>query len=419
MIRGKLTERRVQRAKPGKYGDGGGLYLEVGENSASWTYRWERAGKDRYLGLGSLRDVDLTEARELAREARRLVKAGGDPLVEKHAQRAAREAAAAKQKTFGECAAMFFADRRDGWHPAQAAQWSSNMLGVLLDGRPSEADYTKALRSKPVAMVDTTDVLATVRPLWATMPVKAARVLNWIAQVLGWATAAKLRSGENPASRDTIRPLLPKVKHKHKHHDAVPWRELPGLMHALRKREGSPARALEFAILTSARTDECLAARWLEISWDDKLWIVPAERMKGGEEHKVPLAPYLIDLLTALPRSRDPQDDLIFLSSVPGRPLARNALQKMLKRLDRSETPHGMRASFSTWASDVAHAPPPVIEASLAHKINSEVERSYKRGTLLDRRRDLMTKWATYCTTPPVKSADESADKVVPLRGTQ
>jgi integrase len=414
MFRGKtkLTVKKVERAKAGRWGDGGGLYLEVADGgSASWVYRWERDGREHWLGLGSARDISLDEARELAREARKAVRAGRDPIAEKRQAKAQHKLAAARVKTFGECATIFFDDRRDGWDPRHALQWSSTVRGVLLDGTPSKGDdYCRPLRNLPVAVIDVPAVLSVVQPVWKTKPETAARVLNRIASVIDWAIGAQLRSGDNPAAMRVIGKLLPKRKRKQEPHAAVPVREMPAVYAAVAARKGSPAAALRFAILTATRTAEALDARWSEVSFEDRTWTIPAARMKSDAEHKVPLSEAAIALLRALPRD---DHDLVFLSSRPGLPLSRNALRKLLQvNLGRTETPHGMRATFSTWASDVTHAPPPVIEACLAHAISSDVERSYKRTTLLDRRRHLMEAWAKFVTTPPV-----TGDNVVSIGG--
>jgi integrase len=412
--KGKLTVKRVGKllGKPGRYGDGGGLYMEVGDNSASWIFRWERDGRDHWHGLGSLRDVDLDEARELAREKRRLVKSGGNPIEEKRQAVAQRRLAAARTKTFGECATIYFNDRRDGWDPRHALQWSSTVCGVLLDGTPSVSDYCRPLRNVPVQLIDVPLVLSVIQPIWKSKPETAGRVLNRIGCVLDWARAAGLRSGDNPAAMGVIGKLLPKRERRKKSYSSVPVRDLPAVYAAIAARPGSPARALQFSILTATRTAETLDGQWSEIDFDDRVWVIPKERMKGGVEHRVPLSNAAIEMLRALPRD---DHGLLFVSSRPGQALARSSLRKVLNnKVGRSETPHGMRATFSTWASDVAHAPPPVVEACLAHAIPNVVERSYKRGTLFDRRRNLMEQWSRFCTTPqPEENIDR--DKVVTL----
>jgi integrase len=313
-------------------------------------------------------------------------------------------------KTFGECATIFFNDRRDGWDARHALQWSSGVLGTCLDGTPSTSDYCRPLRNVPVHLIDVPAVLSVVQPIWKTKPETAARTLNRISSVIDWATAAQLRSGDNPAAMRVIGKLLPKRERKKESFASVPVRELPAVYAAIAARPSSPARALQFAILTATRTAEALDARWSEISLADKLWTVPAARMKGAVDHKVPLSEAAIALLRALPRD---DHDLVFLSSRPGLPLGRNALRQLLQvTLGRKETTHGMRAAFSTWASDVAHAPPPVIEASLAHVIPGSAERAYKRGTLFDRRRALMEQWGKFVTAPPV-----TGDNVVSIGG--
>jgi integrase len=410
----RLKVKDCQRAKPGRYADGGGLYLQVGDNSASWLYRWERDGRERWCGLGSFWDVSLDEARELARQARRLVKVGGDPIADKRAAQAQAKIATARTKTFRECATIYFNDRRDGWDPVHALQWSSSVLGILLDGTPSKmGGYCKGLLPMPVQMIDVPVVLSVVQPLWKTKSETARRVLNRIAEVLDWARAAGLRSGDNPANLKIIGKLLPKQERRQKGHASVPVKELAAVYATIAALPGLAARALQFCILTTTRTSETLEAKWSEIlPLENRTWTIPPERMKGGVEHKVPLSEAAVSLLRALPTDGG---DIVFLSAKPGQPMDHNALLRVLNiHAGRDETVHGMRACFSTWASDIAHSPPPVTEACLAHQISKESERSYKRGTLFDRRRQLMDKWASYCTTiaPPVVG-----DNAVPIVG--
>jgi integrase len=286
MIRNKLTAKRVARAKPGRHADGGGLYLQAGENSASWLLRWERDGHERWHGLGSLRDVSLDEARDLARAARKLIKAGGDPIEQKRADHAAQAAARARTKTFGECASIFFEDRYKRWSHAHATQWSSTVLGRTLTGELAAGDYCKPLRSMPVHLIDVPMVLNVVRPLWMDKQETASRIRSRIEQVLDWARAAGLRIGDNPAALSILGNLLPKREKKSKrvkNYAAVPYAELPAFMADLRARPSSAARALEFTILTSARTDEARLATWDEINFEAKLWTVPAGRMKAAK----------------------------------------------------------------------------------------------------------------------------------------
>jgi integrase len=418
MIKHGLTIKKVQRARPGRHADGHGLYLEVGERSASWTLRWQKDGKEHWHGLGSLYDLTLDEAREAAREARKIIKAGGNPIDQKRAVRAAQAQAKAKMKTFGECARAFFDDRYQTWSKSHAQQWSSTVLGVTLDGKPVTADHCRALRNMPVNMVDIPAVLSVIRPLWVgenSRQETAARLRNRIESVLNWATVAELRSGSNPAALKTLKELLPKRLKRSKriiNYASMPYQELPGFMAQLRTRTGLAARALEFAILTCSRTTEARLATWKnEIDFDAKLWTIPATRMKAGTEHRQPLSDAAIELLRKLPR--EDGHPYLFLSANPGQPLADSMLLKTLQRMGRTDlTVHGFRATFSTWASERTSFPSHVIELCLAHAIGKEVEAAYKRTDLLEHRRQLLSQWAAFCTTEPVAD-DEKGEKVV------
>jgi integrase len=409
--KGKLTIKKIERAKPGRHGDGHGLYLEVGENSASWLLRWERDGRERWHGLGSAADLTLDEAREEAREKRKLIKAGIDPIDKKRADRAAERVAKAKVRTFSECAIAYFEAQLPAWkHPAHALQWSSTVLGRTLTGQPVANDYCKPLRSLPVQAIDVPMVLSVLQPVWYEKAETARRLRNRIESVLDWATAAGLRSGDNPAALKMIGKLLPsRIKGAKEHHAALDYRELPAFITALRARQGNDARALEFAILACARTAEVLGAKWSEIDFKDKLWIVPADRMKAGKEHRQPLSPAAINLLRKLPREAD--NPHVFIGSRPGMPLGDSTLQHMLKKLGCTATPHGMRATFRTWAQERTNFPDIVQEMALAHSVGSETVKAYRRGELMDKRRKLLDAWATYCASPATATGE-----VVPLR---
>jgi integrase len=417
MIKNKLTAKRIARAKPGRYADGGGLYLQVGENSASWLLRWERDRYERWHGLGSLRDVSLDEARDLARVARKLIKAGGDPIDQKRADRAAQVAARARTKTFGECATIFFEDRHKTWSRAHAAQWSSTVLGRTPTGEPVAGDYCKTLRSMPVHLIDVPMVLNVIRPLWVDKQETASRIRTRIEQVLDWARAAGLRTGDNPAALSILGNLLPKREKKSKRvksYAAVPYAELPTFMADLRARQGSAARALEFTILTAARTNEALRAQWGEISFEDRLWTIPPSRMKAGKEHRQPLSDAAMELLHKLPR--EDGHPYLFVSAKPGKPLSDSMLLKTMRRIGREETAHGFRSTFSTWAHERSNANAHVIELSLAHSIGTKVEQAYRRTDLLDRRRRLLDQWGTYCTSLPPLVAGQDTQTIVPIR---
>jgi integrase len=275
------------------------------------------------------------------------------------------------------------------------------VLGTTPSGKPPKSDLCKALRAMPVASITTQTVVDVLTPIWHSHHESASRLRNRVEAVLDMAKARGLRSGDNPAASLFINDLLPAPKKTEKQHfRAAPYSELPGLVQALRERQGSAERALEFLIYTVGRTDEVLGSTWQEIDLDKRIWTVPAHRMKAGVEHKVPLTQPAIDLLDALPRD---DHDLVFLSSQPGRPLSPEAMLRVLRRMDRSETAHGMRSAFSDWAAEkkgVDIAPLHVIEACLAHKIGTAISREYRHTDLLAKRQVLLDAWAEFLTSP-------------------
>jgi len=414
----KMVEKLLSAGQPGRHFDSKGLYLVIGgKKAASWERRYRLHEREHYLGLGSAIDTfGLAAARKRNEEVSRLLADRIDPLEQKRAERAQRAAQAARTMTFGECAEEFFKTNTPTWkHRAHIAQWSSTVLGRTLRGKPVKQDYCRSLRQLPVQSIDTPLVMSVLRPIWHEKPETMSRIRARIAAVLDWAKAAGYRMGDNAAAWDVIGKLLPSPSKviKVEHFPAVPYAELPAFMQLLRQRRGSAARALEFTIMTCARTDEALAATWGELDLEEKVWTVPAERMKGGEEHRVPLAPSVIKLLNALPR----EDDVVFIGPTPGKGLNSAAMLDVMKRMGRTEVPHGFRSSFSDWAHEQTAYDDHSIEISLAHKVGSEVERAYRRGPMVAKRRRLMEDWARYCTSPPVVERKES-DNVVTIRTT-
>ena len=283
---GRLTALKVTRAKrPGMYPDGGGLYLQVSTHGASWVYRYMLHGRARTMGLGPLALYGLAEARAKALDARRLRHEGIDPIEARHAQAVQQRLAAAREMTFRQCAARLIEAMRPSWRShVHAAQWETTL-----------ATYADpVIGTLPVASIDTTLVLRALEPIWATKPETASRLRGRIEAVLDWATARGYRQGENPARwrghLDKLLPARTKVA-RVEHHAALRWAELPSFLLALREQQGPAARALEFAILTAARSGEVRGARWSEIDLINKVWAIPARRMKGGREHRIPLAP--------------------------------------------------------------------------------------------------------------------------------
>ncbi len=394
----------ARTSKPGRYAVGDGLYLQVTTTGTkSWIVRYQRDGRARHMGIGPLGLVSLADAREQAREARRLLLQGIDPIEARHAQRLDARLQAATGITFRECAERMIAAHAAGWRNAKhRAQWRSTL-----------ATYCYPVFGElPAAGVDTGLVMQALEPIWTSKPETASRVRGRIEAVLDWAAARGHRTGENPARwRGHLDKLLPgrrKVR-RVKHHAALPFAELPGFLAELRQREGIGARALEFAVLTGARTGEIVGAKWSEVDLATRVWTVPAERMKAVREHRVPLSDRAAELLEALPREKS--NEHVFVGARLGQPLSNMALLETLRRMDRSDlTVHGFRSTFRDWAAERTSYPNHVVEMALAHAVPSAVEAAYRRGDLFDKRRRLMSAWADYCAQVP------SIGAVVPMR---
>jgi integrase len=391
MARNKLTETKVKASRPGWLGDGDGLWLRTSKaGSRSWVFVSIRHGRRKELGLGPFgsgaRHVSLAAARNKAEQVRAILGAGGDPasdLPERQAK--------LKCRTFGEVADELLASKDQVFrNEKHKAQWSMTLTV-----------YAKPLRRLPVEEVKTDDVVSVLRPLWHEKPETASRLRGRIEKVLDLAKALGLRDGENPARwtghLDHI--LGGRRRLTRGHHAALPYNEVPAFMARLGHVPGLGARALEFTILTAARSGETLNARWSEFDLEAGLWTVPAERMKAGRPHSVPLPDRAIDLLQALPRL----SEWTFPGQAPRRPLSNMAMTAVLRRLDVKVTTHGFRSSFRDWAGDQTTFSRDVAEAALAHLVGDETERAYRRGDALRKRRELMKAWEDYCSKVPAK----------------
>lgn len=398
----KLSARKAETVtKPGRHSDGGGLYLaiEAGEHSRrAWVfmYRERGTGRRRELGLGSAKGpnrsgLTLAEARTKAADARKVLLQGKDPKNEKRVERGSAE-------TFGA-----FAD----------AYLKSILPG--LKGRKAEADWKrdlevrcKAIRPKRLGDITTNDILAILSPLWMTINRTARETRSRIERVLDAAESKGLRSGKNPAMWKTLKPLLPKAKRSKRHHRAAPYKDIPGIVRSLRAKHESADtavyRAAEFIILTAVRTGEARYMRIGEVNFAERLWVVPAERMKTeddpeGTDFEVPLsAPALAILKAVIPKGAQP-DAYVFAgqwSKDSAKPLGQNAVLHALKAIYPAMTTHGCRSSFRDWAGDETRFERDIAEMALAHKVGDEVEQAYRRGTALKKRRQLMDAWARY-----------------------
>jgi integrase len=385
-MRRRLTAKQVERANPGRHGDGGGLWLEVSTSGARhWTLRYQINGRARWMGLGSARLVTLADARERAHLARLALQHGIDPLEARREQYAERVRAQTANITFREAAKAVIEAREFEWSAEHARQW-----------RASIAEVDATLGSLPIAAIDTALVLKSVEPIWRRAQTTADRTRQRIEVVLDWATARGARSGDNPARWSGHLEHLLRDSHEVKHHEAMPYSAIPAFMGQLRARPGTAARALEFLLLCASRSGEVLGARWDEIDIDKGIWTIPAERMKAGKGHTVPLARSALKLLAD--QSHD--SEFVFAAPRSGGPMERHAMADVMKAMGRRETVHGFRSSFSDWAAEITAFPQEVREHALAHAISNKVEAAYRRGPLLEKRRRLLAEWAMFCAVP-------------------
>ena len=386
----RLSARRVQTLRePGRHSDGNGLYLVVREGgSKSWCLIININGKRRELGLGPASAVTLADARAKRDEALRLRQQGFDP--QEVWGRSTRDAAA---QTFGSVALEFIGSHESGWkNEKHRKQWRSTL-----------ENYAAPIWDKPIADVDENDVLAMLKTIWTTKPETARRVRGRIERVLNAAKARKLRAGENAAQwRGGLEHWLPQQKVEVEHHDAMAYDHVPEFYSRLTKLEVTSANALRFTMLTAARTGETLGATWKEFDLDKALWVIPGARMKKGKEHRVPLSSAAIALLEGIDGDREP-DAYVFTGSKPRKSLSNMAMLMLLRRMKIDDvTVHGFRSAFRDWAGDTQlQFPREIVEQALSHAVGSEVERAYRRGDALEKRRELMEVWARFLKAEP------------------
>jgi integrase len=398
----------VEKAKvPGRYADGGGLYLLVDKAGAKrWVFRFrwkdgqDRPGNGRLrdMGLGNLSSVPLANARTLAEQCRADLQAGLDPI----ATRNSRSIRQVRVPTFGRCADELVDAMETDWRNAKHRyQWRHTLTA-----------YAAAIRNKPVDAIATDDVLTVLKPLWQSKPETASRLRGRIEAVLDAARARGFipEGTANPARwRGHLNKLLPKPRKLTRgHHPAMPFDDLPEFVGQLRATEAVTALALEFIILTAARTGEVLGARWAEIDWKAKVWIVPPERMKAGIEHRVPLTDRALAILKSMKAVA--RGEFIFPSHRSDRPLSGMACAMLLRRMKIvNATVHGFRSAFRDWCGEATAFPREVAEAALAHAVGDQTERAYRRGDALEKRRKLMDTWADYLEP-------KTAINVVPIK---
>ncbi|WPZ02642.1 tyrosine-type recombinase/integrase [Blastomonas marina] len=392
---GSLTATAVKAAsEPGRYGDGDGLFLLVGKRGGkSWMVRIQKDGRRRDIGLGSASKVPLKLARERAGAVREQIEAGIDPVAERRK--------AAGIPTFREAAKQVHAEHKASWKNAKhKAQWLSTL----------ESYAFPAFGDRSVAQVDAPAVRDALAAIWLEKPETARRLRQRIRTVIDWAVAKGYR--EAALAMPVIDKALPKQRGKVRHHKAVPYTEMPAFMRELRETESMGRLALEAAILTAARSGEVRLATWGELDLDAATWTVPAERMKAGREHVVPLSEPAVALFERMKPHRrdDSKAALVFPGMKRGKPLSDMTLTKAMRDMGRTETPHGFRSTFRDWVAEQTTWPADLAEAALAHVVSDKTVAAYQRGSMLEKRRELMTAWGNYCI-------GDSAAKVLSIVG--
>jgi integrase len=408
------------------HADGGGLYLQVTTSkdgkqiNKSWLLRFTLTGRERQMGLGSLNTIGLSEAREEAERCRKLLKQGRDPIEARNAKHAAQQTQKAKSVTFESCATRYMAVHEAGWRNAiHRRQWRNTLATYVYP----------VIGNLPVDAIDTGLVTQIIEPIWAEKNETASRVRGRIEKILDWAKVNGYRTGENPARwQGHLNHLLPERKKVHKvvNQPALPWEKIPEFMAELRLQKGIAARALEFTILTAARSGEVRHIPWEgELNLVSKVWIVPGSRMKSGRRHRVPLTSAALAIITDMDGVR--QNDFVFPGDKPHDPLSESSLVETIRRMNearakaglplwvdpnqgcREVVPHGFRSAFRDWVDEATAYADWLAEAALAHAKGDKVEAAYKRGDALLKRRELMEAWAKYCGAPAGEHAAENA----------
>lgn len=402
----KLTARTVKNLrKPGYHIDGDGLYLQVTPGGAkTWVFRYTLRGKAREMGLGSESRLSLAEARVEAQRQRDLQREGVDPIEARDRARAAQALGVARSRTFWECCESYLDSPPNAWtNPKHAKQWRSTL-----------ETYAKAeLGTMPVSDIVTEDVHRVLEPIWRVKAETASRLRGRIEAVLDWAQVRGYRNGENPARwrghLDKVLPQRSKVQ-KVRHHPALPYPAVGAFMKDLRVQEGIAARALEFIILTAARTGEAIAAKWSEFDLKEGVWTVPANRMKAKKQHKVPLSPAALAMLKRVPKVEG--SDFVFTGARKGKHLSNMACLALLERMGKADlTVHGFRSTFRDWAAECTNFPREIAEASLAHAVGDKVEAAYRRGDAFKKRSLLMMAWAGHCAKDGSATVHRMHDK--------
>jgi integrase len=396
-LRNKLTAATVRSTiRTGRHADGAGLYLQVtrhpvlGNIRKSWLVRYRAdTGKIREIGIGSIEDVSLADAREKAAQVRQRVREGRDLIAERQTERKAALVKKAREMTFEQCAEAYVAAHEGSWrNDKHKAQWSSTLK-----------TYAYPVFGKvPVDEITVAMIMKVLDPIWSTKTETASRLRGRLENILDWATVREYRTGENPARwRGHLEKALPAAKNKARkvrHHAALPIDDVPAFMTELATQPGISALAFRFTILTATRTSEAICARWDEIDFDERAWLIPEDRMKAGRPHRVPLSDAALAILQTM-RGHDPVH--VFPGLKTGKPISNMAFLMTLRRMGRTDlTAHGFRSTFRDWAAERTEFQGEVAEAALAHVVGNKVEAAYRRGDLFEKRRALMEAWAGF-----------------------
>ena len=401
------------------HSDGGGLHLKVQKSkdgnslNKSWIYRWGAQGKNT-IGLGSLNDFSLAEARERARECRKMVAEGKNPKEERDKDKKALQQAKARTITFSAATKKYIAIHKESWTNEKHAQQWENTLEKYAEpiiGKLTCEEVTKE------------HVLKILTPIWTTKHETATRLRSRIENILGWAIAKGYRTASNAAAyKDNLQPLLPKVNQRQqvKHHNAMHYDDIPNFIQSIKDDTSVSARALVFCILTATRTSETTDAAWDEISLEKNIWIIPKSRMKKGIEHRIPLSTQAHERLSVMDSS---VSKIVFHGQRTTKPISNMTMLNYLKHRDGCGkiTVHGFRSTFRTWAAEKAKFPREVCEQALAHSLKDQTEAAYQRGDYFEKRIELMQAWADYCfgveavateeKTPPKQTAAAKTKK--------
>ncbi len=386
----QLSDRAVAALKAeGRYAVGGvaGLHLRISAGHRGWVLRVQVGDKRKDIGLGAYPAVGLAEARERAWKLHESIREGHDPVAPRKHQRSILQSQAATEKTFQWCAEEFLKAKSSEWKNAKhRQQWENTLAAYAMP----------YLGHLAVSVIDLPHVLSCLEPIWSSKNETASRLRGRVESILDWASVRKYRSGENPARwkghLDKVLAAPSKIQ-KVEHHRAIPVEEMPQFMQNLRTRPGIAARALEFLILTAARSGEVRGASWSELDLDKAIWTIPAERMKAGAEHRVPLSNAALELLSNAPRLTD--SDLVF-PGTKGQPLSDMSITAVMRRMKLDAVPHGFRSTFRDWAGEKTNYPRELAEQALAHTLTNKVEAAYRRGDALEKRREMMNEWAAH-----------------------